>query len=284
MTWLLGESNRLTRWSQLPNICTHLSNTCQTLTAIPTTDEHVNVVKDRFKQLIHVSKNDEGNDDNSQLEFRLKYLLKQFELLYSVQKRYSPQCLLSAFKIYCASRPIYCYLRENCLTLPHPSYLRSLSSCFTLNNDEAHFVYLKQKCKVLNESARLVVLLLDEIYVKPKVTYKGGILQGFAENNDSAQATTVQAYMISSVMSKNKDVAALQPITNLDASYLYDSVIKVLSLIEKAGYTVLAVMSDNNRVNRNVFEKMCGGTLQSSISHPCDLQRQLFFCSIPFIY
>jgi len=77
LTWLLGESNRLTRWSQLPNICTHLSNTCQTLTAIPTTDEHVNVVKDRFKQLIHVSKNDEGNDDNSQLEFRLKYMLKR---------------------------------------------------------------------------------------------------------------------------------------------------------------------------------------------------------------
>jgi hypothetical protein len=48
-------------------------------------------------------------------------------------------------------------------------------------------------------------------------------------------------------------------------------------LIENAGYTVLAVMSDNNRVNRNVFEKMCGGTLQSSISHPCDPQRQLFF-------
>jgi Transposase protein len=202
--------------------------------------------------------------------------LKQFELLYCVQKRYSPQCLLSAFRINCASRPIYCYLRENCLTLPHPSYLRSLSSCFTLNNEESHFIYLQQKCNVLNESERSVVLLLDEIYVKPKVTYKGGSLQGFAENADSAQATTVLAYMISSVMSKNKDVAALQPIINLDVSYLYDRIMKVLHLTEKAGYKVLAVMSDNNRVNRNVFEKMCGGTLQPSICHPCDPLRRLF--------
>jgi hypothetical protein len=53
LTWLLGEGNKLKRWSQLPNICTFLSNTCLTsLTPSPTTDEHVEAVTDRFKELI----------------------------------------------------------------------------------------------------------------------------------------------------------------------------------------------------------------------------------------
>lgn len=279
LAWLLGDENKLTRWSQLPNICSHWANTCRSPVKPETVVDHSIVVVERMKQLIHASK----NGDNTKLEFRLKFLLKQFELLYSVQNRYSPECMVTAFKIFCTSRSAYCYLRENCLTLPHTSTLRNLTSCFsqccqTLTDDDAHFVYLKHKCMALPEYERLVVLLLDEIYVKPRVTYKGGNLQGFAENStDCVEATTVQAYMISSVLSKHKDVAALQPIKNLDMLFFYESVMKVLSLVERAGYRVLAVLSDNNRVNRNMFEKICGGTLQPSIPHPLDSQRRLFF-------
>jgi len=28
LAWLLGDEGKLTRWSQLPNICAHLQNTC----------------------------------------------------------------------------------------------------------------------------------------------------------------------------------------------------------------------------------------------------------------
>jgi len=290
LTWLLGDANKLTRWSQLPNICSHWSNTCRVPVKPETVEDHVSVVTGRLKQLIHASKNDDQNDEKTTLEFRLNFLLQQFELLYSVQKRYSPECMVTAFTIFCSSRSTYCYLRESCLTLPHTSTLRNLTSCFsqccqTLTDDDAHFVYLKHKCMALPECERLVVLLLDEIYVRPKVTYKGGNLQGFAENStDSVQATTVQAYMIASVLSKHKDVAALQPIKNLEMSFFHDSVMKVLSLVETAGYRVLAVLSDNNRANRNMFEKMCDGILQPSVPHPLDSERRLlFFYSTPFI-
>ena len=64
------------------------------------------------------------------------------------------------------------------------------------------------------------MLMMDEIYVSPKVAYKGGSLHGFATNigtlSDTVEATTVQAFMISSILSKNKDVVALQPVKNLD--------------------------------------------------------------------
>jgi len=123
--------------------------------------------------------------------------------------------------------------------------------------------------------------MLDEIYVSPKVTYKGGRLEGFAENSgsDVVQATTVQAFMISSIFSKHKDIAALQPVKNLDATFLEESTRKAVALVEKAGFKVLALISDNNRVNRNMFERLCGGNLQPFIPHPCDPDsgRKLFF-------
>ncbi len=71
---------------------------------------------------------------------------------------------------------------------------------------------------------------------------------------------------------KNKDVAALQPVKNLAATILHESLIKVLFLVQKAGFKAVAVISDNNRVNWNEFEKMCGGVLlQSSIPHQCEV-------------
>jgi len=235
-----------------------------------------------MRQLIDYQKGGES----TKVEETLKFLLEQFQLTFAAQKRYSPQCLLFAFKIYCSSRSTYSFLRESCLSLPHISYLRQLSSCFsesskTLTGEDSHFVYLKQKCSVLAERERLVALLLDEIYVKPKVTFKGGSLQGFAENTaadaDSVEATTVQAFMLTSVSSKNKDIAALQPVKNLDASCLQGSLLKVVKLVEKAGYKIVALISDNNRVNRNAFAAMCGGELLPCIEHPCDSSRKLFF-------
>ena len=47
-------------------------------------------------------------------------------------------------------------------------------------------------------------------------------------------------------------------------------------MLENAGYFVICLVSDNNRVNRNMFETMCGGELQPCIKHPCDSERKLF--------
>ena len=64
-------------------------------------------------------------------------------------------------------------------------------------------MYLQQKCNALFEHGRMCVLLIDEIYVSPRITYKGGSLLGFAQNSavdETTEATTVQAYMLCSVM------------------------------------------------------------------------------------
>ena len=280
LVYLLGDDLRVSRWSHLPNICSHLLNL--SVPSRMSTDDVVQIIVGRMRQLV----DDQNGAEESKIHDSLNFLLEQFQLLFAVQKRYSPQCLLLAFKIYCSSRSTYSYLRDSCLTLPHMSYLRQLSSCFsesskTLTGDDSHFVYLKQKCSMIAEHERLSALLIDEIYVSPKIDFKGGSLQGFAENTaadaDSVEATTVQAFMLTSVLSKNKDIAALQPVKNLDASFLNDSLLKVIRLVEQAGYKVVVVISDNNRVNRNALAALCGGDLRPSIEHPCDPTRRLFF-------
>ena len=109
----------------------------------------------------------------------------------------------------------YLFLRDSCLALPHPTYLRTLSSCFAVEAGvecSEHIAYLTEKAKLLPEHERYVSLMLNEIYVKPKVSYKAGTVEGFAENCDMSQATTVQAFMMSSILSSKKDIAALVPI------------------------------------------------------------------------
>ena len=90
------------------------------------------------------------------------------------------------------------------------------------------------------------MLMMDEIYVSQKIVHKSGSLHGFATNvgasSDNVEASTIQAFMISSLFSKNKAVIALQPVKNLDSSFLHDSVIKVLKMIESVGYKVVALI------------------------------------------
>ena len=49
---------------------------------------------------------------------------------------------------------------------------------------------------------------------------------------------------------------------------LHDLTMSVLSVLHSAGYKVLSIITDNNRININMIEELCGGTLQSSIKHP----------------
>jgi len=177
-----------------------------------------------------------------------------------------------AFQAFSLSPSAYFFLRDSCLLLPHPTYLRTLSSCFEVDTGtecNEHIAYLTEKARLLTERERYVTLLLDEIYVNPKVSYKAGTVAGFAENGDMVHATTVQAFMISSILSNKKDMAALVPIKNLTAAYLHELTLKAINIVEKAGYKVMCLISDNKRINGNMFSLMCNGSMQSSTVHPC---------------
>jgi hypothetical protein len=89
------------------------------------------------------------------------------------------------------------------------------------------------------------MLLLDEIYVQPRATYTGGHVIGMAVNSPLEQATTVQTFMLCSLLSSNKDVAALVPVKNLTAKNLKQYTLQVIVILEKCGYSGFCLMSDN---------------------------------------
>ena len=84
-------------------------------------------------------------------------------------------------------------------------------------------------------------------------------------------------FVICSLLSSKKDIAALVPVKNLTAARLKDLTLSVISTVEKAGYKVVCIICDNNRVNGNMFAMLCGGTMQSSVTHPFDASRELYF-------
>jgi hypothetical protein len=145
---------------------------------------------------------DESDEYEPNITSRLQFLREQISLLFMPQMRNSSEVLIIAFRFFAIYAPIYRRLRSTVLTLPRMSYLKRLSSVFSLSgelNDSSHLEYLRQKAALLQPHERHVILLLDEIYVAPKTSFKGGCLTGMAANSPLEQATTVQTFIPSHV-------------------------------------------------------------------------------------
>ena len=65
-------------------------------------------------------------------------------------------------------------------------------------------------------------------------------------------------FTMCSLLSANKDVTAMVHVKNLTAEYVKVCTLKVITMLENAGYYVFCLISDNNRVNRNMFADLCG--------------------------
>ena len=180
----------------------------------------------------------------------------------------------------CVSRTVYEIVCEKILILPSVRYLKKLSAVFAVNDSDnlnSHAAYLKSKVELLEPHEKHIIVKLDEIHVKPKSTYKGGNLNGMAVNNTNVEASTVQTFMFCSLLSLNKEVAAMMPVKSLDAQFLKQCTMKVIETLENVGYCVLCLISDNNRINCNMFTAICNGNLQPFILNPFNTERKLFF-------
>ena len=83
--------------------------------------------------------------------------------------------------------------------------------------------------------------------------------------------------MISSVLSKNKAIVALIAMLNAMATSLKEMTTMASHVLHCLGYRVFCIISDNNRINRNMFSMFCDGDLKPSIAHPHNIPMPLFF-------
>ena len=187
------------KWSMLDHLLSYFNSYNET----PCT------VEDKLSYGIRLL--EEYLDESGSTCKRLKFLVEQLLLYKTKSPYYSPETLLWSSMLYYSSPHGYKLMRNSeVLKIPHPSYLKKLSFNSDMLNagmSDSHFNYLKKKLSILTEEEKIVNLLLDEIHIKPLLSYKAGNINGMADNSASP-ATSLQAFMITSLKSKNQDIAS----------------------------------------------------------------------------
>ena len=100
-----------------------------------------------------------------------------------------------------------------------------------------------------------VTLLIDEIYVKPSLTYQGGNIFVKAVNKPLHMAKTVLSFMICCMFGGKQILYKALPVFRLDAEFQYQQTLLILNGIRNSGGTVIVILCDNNRVNQNFFKR-----------------------------
>lgn len=214
------------------------------------------------------------------------FLMEQLHLLIQNKNcyRYSNQTLLWCLKLYMQSSSAYKQIYDHDLiNLPHFRNLQKLINQRCMNDIRANSLdYIKVNMKFLKEYEKLVVLQMDEIHIQPTFSYKGGNVTGGSETDVCLKATSVHALLISSLMSSYRDVVRLVPVTTIKAEVLYEVVLQTILSLENLGLKVIALITDNNSINRKTFKLFSNGeNLNVSVPNPACPERPLFFILDP---
>lgn len=126
--------------------------------------------------------------------------------------------------------------------------------------------------------------MVDEIHIKPFFEYKGGNIAGVAANSGQA-ANSAFVFMVHSLMNKFKEVVHIVPVHKPNAEFLHKLLRGVICGLEKIGFKVICVVTDNNAINRKAMLPFILSVVPASrksptndfvFPHPCDAQRPLF--------
>nr|CAI5862419.1 unnamed protein product [Callosobruchus analis] len=135
------------------------------------------------------------NEENDKDITTLELIADQLALISAAKKNYSVSTLIFSMVIFNQSSSTYEHLRDY-LTLPTSRRLKQITSEFNISP-----IIDKSRSK-----KKIVCLLIDEIFIKTGLQYKAKNVTGFAENNPTRLAKTVQTFMISSAFSNFKEV------------------------------------------------------------------------------
>jgi len=159
-SWVLGIEGKLDCWSNFSTMLSHLQASDVSVaakTAVDKVKNAANMLHDVCECADDVCVDD--SEDDGKFSRAVKFCMMQLRLSLMKQIRYSADFLRWAFQVFSLSPNAYSFLRDSCLALPHPSYLRTLSSCFSVDagtESSEHVAYLAEKAKLLDEHERHV--------------------------------------------------------------------------------------------------------------------------------
>ena len=182
--------------------------------------------------------------------------------------------LVRAFEYFSCSRAAYELFRKD-HQLPSVKTLTRITS--RVNNTE-NLGFLKKVLDVSPNQQKQVVLLVDEIYVKPSISYHGGKIFGKAENNSAELAKTILAIMLKCLMGGPEFIIKMIPVSRLTSDFQYNQVQSTISQLQQCEVSVIAIICDGNQVKRTFFKQF------DTVPKKPWLSNRTYYCySIMFI-
>jgi hypothetical protein len=223
--------------------------------------------------------------DDDEKQKTLNFVTQQLELIVRAPENLRYSCEMAIFSciLFSISPHSYNFLRSSGnVILPHPRTVRKTCNNFCTGPaseqlDENFLSFISDKFQYLDVSDRTVSLMIDEIYLKPYLDYKGGNILGVAQNSEEA-ATTAHVFMVQSLLSSFKDVVHILPVKSINAEQLFVFIKKTVIGLYSIGFKVVCVVTDNNSINRKAMTLFSTPPeLKIAYCHPSDKTMPLFY-------
>ena len=199
--------------------------------------------------------NEDQHCDNSLLS-SLQFIICQLQNLCvpKSRRRYNILTQIVALKAHLISRTCYSFLQSlDCMVLPHFNTIQKLYSSFGIDDEYTNF--LQQATAAFSTQQRNVILQMDEIHIKPDLTYKAGkIIGGSLDPSDPTR--TVFAIMVSSLFKKWSTIIRLLPLGTSSATQLLSTIKSVISDVERCNLSVQVISTDAYPLNVNLFKML----------------------------
>ncbi|KAF2356611.1 Zinc finger C2CH-type [Trinorchestia longiramus] len=206
-------------------------------------------------------------DVDNEKEKKLVFLTLQLELF--SQKQFSMDDYCFAPQSY--PKCNYDQLRDF-LVLPCKLKLQYITS--SIDEDQ---ILRETFDKVQTLQQMTVFLLVDEVQIRPTVSFSGRVLSGMAKNNRDCKATSMRCVMMKSLHKGPSLMISMTPVHKLTATYQLERVKEAAAAVERVGGRIIGSITDNHKVSQQyckLFDRL--GDCSATAKHPLDNERVSF--------
>lgn len=142
---------------------------------------------------------------------------------------------------------------------------------------------LEEECKKLQGSEKFTSLIIDEMAIKSEYVFDTKLDSFFGKkscstnsNEENVLANRLLCFVLCGLTSTYRIPCSYYFTKQLTGKELFDMAVTVLKEIEKLGFVVVRVVTDNHKTNVAMFRLFNGGKLAEVVEHPCNSSRKLF--------
>ncbi|XP_077558526.1 uncharacterized protein LOC144174000 [Haemaphysalis longicornis] len=219
----------------------------------------------------------------------VQFLGEQLELLLKKkqQMHYSADLMVFSCILFMISPRAYKFIRNyGTIALPHPTTVRSMCSSLGTNpqpaRETATFLsYMAKRIFALDYHERFVAVMVNEVDIEDYFESKGSNSASMAlGSTDTPNSAFV--FVVQSLVCQFKEAAHIAPVPRADAKFVHKLLRDIICGLEKIGYKVISVASDNNSVSRKAMSYFSSPPVDQIVyPHPSESSRPLFFVTDP---